>query len=165
MASGKKHDQAGWYTTVLFTACWGYLGLGYTTCFCVGNLIGFLWLSPDVDTRSNPVNRWGKLGFIWKPLQWGTKHRGITHVPIIGAIAIIGYLLFAVAALIIGYLIFVVLAFMAGFDLLSSVEPLLMFTLEAALLMLSLGFGVVVIILGIISQHTVHLILDALSSL
>jgi len=48
-------------------------------------LVGGLWLSPDLDTRSNALHRWGPLGGIWWPYRRLIRHRSIwSHGPLIG---------------------------------------------------------------------------------
>ena len=50
------------------------------SCFAGG-----LWLSPDLDTRSNALNRWGPLGFLWWPYRRLIPHRSLwSHGPLIG---------------------------------------------------------------------------------
>jgi len=42
-------------------------------------LIGTLVLNPDLDTNSRPRNKFGILGFIWRPFS----HRGVLHNPLL----------------------------------------------------------------------------------
>ena len=57
-------------------------------------LIGGLWLSPDLDTRSNALRRWGQLAFIWWPYRRLIRHRSIwSHGPLIGTAVRLLYLL------------------------------------------------------------------------
>ena len=50
-----------------------------------GFLFGGLWLSPDLDTRSNALHRWGPLGGIWWPYRRLIPHRSIwSHGPLLG---------------------------------------------------------------------------------
>jgi len=115
MADGKTHDRVGarvaiaWATfsaiaiakpttplsmgEALEVADWFLVAL-------MGGLLGFGWLSPDIDfstVRSLPIQRWGILSFIWKPFQ--SKHRGITHVPVLGSLLMQGWLALIAAAI------------------------------------------------------------------
>ena len=57
-------------------------------------LAGGLWLSPDLDTRSNALRRWGPLGFIWWPYRLLIPHRSLwSHGPVLGMGARLGVLL------------------------------------------------------------------------
>ena len=50
-----------------------------------GFLFGGLWLSPDLDTRSRSLQRWGPLGWLWWPYRRLIPHRSLwSHGPIIG---------------------------------------------------------------------------------
>lgn len=85
MASGKNHDRAGIIANAIAL-------LSLDPLIVAGSFLGWCYLSPDVDTSSKPFYRWGILSPIWYPLQSVTKHRGITHVPVVGAIALQLYL-------------------------------------------------------------------------
>ena len=86
MASGTDHDRA----TVIASAPFGLLlvpllghqaGLVGAGAF----LIGGLWLSPDLDTHSRPLRRWGPIGWIWWPYRHWIPHRSLfSHGPVIG---------------------------------------------------------------------------------
>ena len=50
-----------------------------------GFLFGGLWLSPDLDTRSRSLQRWGPLGWLWWPYRRLIPHRSLwSHGPLIG---------------------------------------------------------------------------------
>ena len=56
-------------------------------------LVGGLWLSPDLDTRSNPSRRWGPLRILWWPYRRLLRHRSlISHSPLIGTTGRLAYL-------------------------------------------------------------------------
>mgnify|MGYP001494084838 CR=1 FL=1 len=95
MASGKEHD----HSTILFSLPFG-LGIALLTDLKAGLiaaiafLFGGLWLSPDLDTKSNSLKRWGILKFIWFPYQKLVPHRSIlSHAPFLGTILRIAYLI------------------------------------------------------------------------
>ena len=109
MADGRIHDRAGWITTALSVAIAHHYSFpSQVIVFGGTQIFTFLLASPDVDTWSNPVKRWGPLHWIWKPLQDRTRHRGITHNPVFGPIVVFGYLAIAVFVVAIGFGIAVV---------------------------------------------------------
>ena len=55
---------------------------------------GGLWLSPDLETRSNALRRWGALGFLWWPYRLLIPHRSLwSHGPFLGTTVRLGVLL------------------------------------------------------------------------
>ena len=88
MASGRNHDRA----TALWSLPWGLVvalvlgwraGLIGATSF----LFGGLWLSPDLDTRSLALRRWGALQWLWWPYRTVLPHRSFwSHGPVIGTL-------------------------------------------------------------------------------
>jgi uncharacterized metal-binding protein len=86
MASGRSHDQATRRLALPFGLLWApWLGL-----------VGGLWLSPDLDTRSRATNRWGPLGWLWWPYRRGLSHRSLfSHSPVIGTAGRLIYLALA----------------------------------------------------------------------
>ena len=86
MASGHHHDRAtvGW-SLPLGLAVASLLGPAAGGIAFAGFLFGGLWLSPDLDTRSNALHRWGPLGGIWWPYRRLIPHRSIwSHGPLLG---------------------------------------------------------------------------------
>ena len=58
-----------------------------------GFVIGGLWLSPDLDTKSLALKRWGILKIIWLPYRKIIPHRSIfSHGPLIGTAIRISYI-------------------------------------------------------------------------
>ena len=86
MASGKNHDKATKVLSIPFVlALTVFLGLGNGLIGGLSFLIGGLWLSPDLDTKSNAFKRWGPLKAIWIPYQKIVPHRSVlSHAPLIG---------------------------------------------------------------------------------
>ena len=86
MARGHDHDQA----TLLASAPFGLalaplLGFQAGLIGTVAFVFGGLWLSPDLDTRSKPLHRWGPLRWIWWPYRRLLPHRSLfSHGPLIG---------------------------------------------------------------------------------
>jgi uncharacterized metal-binding protein len=87
MAAGKVHDRitriaAGWSFVVVGLGTWN---LYAATWIMLGCLLGGYFLSPDLDIRSRPFQRWGPLRSLWLPYQKSIAHRSSwSHAPIIG---------------------------------------------------------------------------------
>ena len=88
------------------------LGLGFTLLLgwptgltaALAFLVGGLWLSPDLDTRSRPSRRWGWLSVLWWPYRRLVRHRGwLSHTPLLGTatrlLLLLGWLLLVLAGL------------------------------------------------------------------
>ena len=96
MGTGIEHEKATKICSLILALMIGLIfdfKLGF--CFGSGFLIGGLWLSPDLDTKSKPIARWGALQIIWWPYRKLIHHRSpLSHGPIIGTGIRIFYLLF-----------------------------------------------------------------------
>ena len=95
MASGLEHDKATKFCSLLFGLTVG-LVIDYKTGLIAGTsfLIGGLWLSPDLDTESKPLKRWGILKIFWYPYRKIIPHRSfLSHGIIIGSSLRLIYLL------------------------------------------------------------------------
>jgi uncharacterized metal-binding protein len=105
MASGRSHDQATRRLALPFGLLWApWLGLVGVAVAAGAFLVGGLWLSPDLDTRSRATQRWGPLGWLWWPYRRGLSHRSLfSHSPLIGTAGRLIYLALALllAALVI----------------------------------------------------------------
>ena len=86
MASGRVHDRATLLVCFPFgLAVWPLLGAKAAVLGGAAFVIGGLWLSPDLDTRSRPLRRWGPLRWIWWPYRQLIPHRSLfSHGPLIG---------------------------------------------------------------------------------
>ena len=94
MASGQEHDKTTKQWAVPF-ACLVALLVDTRSGVIsrVAFLIGGLWLSPDLDTNSRSLKRWGILQWCWWPYRKFISHRSIlSHGPFIGTVLRIGYL-------------------------------------------------------------------------
>ena len=94
MASGREHDRATWLLALPFGLLW-WPALGPTglACAAAAFLLGGLWLSPDLDIRSNPTRRWGPLRWLWWPYRRLLVHRSLlSHGPLIGSAGRLLYL-------------------------------------------------------------------------
>jgi len=92
VASGRTHDLIN--LSVLPVAVY-YLQPESFTGFVAGYLAGTFFLSPDNDIyHSKPNKRWKYLRIIWLPYTKLFSHRGVSHIPVIGSITKILYLMF-----------------------------------------------------------------------
>ena len=87
MASGRSHDRATSLLALPFGLLWWpLLGPMGTVLAAAAFLVGGLWLSPDLDTRSKPSRRWGPLAPLWAPYRKLVRHRGLlSHGPLLGS--------------------------------------------------------------------------------
>lgn len=95
MPSGQTHDRITLWSLPIVTG----LAIAFTRSSNLTLLIsgGFLFsglmLSPDLDLKSRPFQRWGWLRWIWIPYQKSMRHRSVfSHGPIIGTTLRILYL-------------------------------------------------------------------------
>ncbi|MBM5822116.1 MAG: hypothetical protein FJ082_06555 [Cyanobacteria bacterium K_Offshore_surface_m2_011] len=86
MASGRRHDRATGWLALPFGLLWGpALGPAGVAVATGAFLVGGLWLSPDLDTRSNATRRWGPLRLLWWPYRRLLSHRSLlSHSPLLG---------------------------------------------------------------------------------
>jgi uncharacterized metal-binding protein len=99
MAMGRAHDRATTLLALPFGLLWGpALGLEGVLVASVLFLVGGLWLSPDLDTRSRAMARWGPLHLLWWPYRRLLRHRSLlSHSPLLGTGGRLAYLLMALA--------------------------------------------------------------------
>jgi uncharacterized metal-binding protein len=65
----------------------------YLLLFCLAFFCGTVLLSPDLDLiDSDPAKSWGIVCFIWRPYARLFKHRGVSHMPVVGTLTRIVYL-------------------------------------------------------------------------
>ena len=86
MASGRSHDRATRWLALPFALLW-WPGLGPMGVAVAAGafLVGGLWLSPDLDTRSNATRRWGPMRLLWWPYRRLLSHRSLlSHSPLLG---------------------------------------------------------------------------------
>jgi uncharacterized metal-binding protein len=68
--------------------------------FGLGYVLGTFFLSPDLDLKhSKPFKRWKALKILWLPYQKKSKHRGISHIPILGTLTRLLYIFLLITAL------------------------------------------------------------------
>ena len=99
MASGRSHDRATALLALPFGLLWGPgLGLAGVAVAALAFLLGGLWLSPDLDTRSRATGRWGPLHVLWWPYRRLLSHRSLlSHSPLLGTAGRLAYLAGALA--------------------------------------------------------------------
>ncbi|MFO7629690.1 MAG: DUF2227 family putative metal-binding protein [Prochlorococcaceae cyanobacterium] len=100
MASGRQHDRATWLLALPFGLLWGpALGPVGVAVAGLAFLAGGLLLSPDLDTRSNAMRRWGPLQPLWWPYRRLLSHRSLfSHSPLLGMGLRLAYLAAALLA-------------------------------------------------------------------
>lgn len=156
MALGRAHD---FVNLLALPACLYFVPKDFYLSFVGGYLVGTFLLSPDLDLpRSKPSKRWKKLRFIWKPYKALSKHRGTSHVPILGTFLRLTYLL-----LMIMFFYFVLLGISSKFvpelgDMLLSFDPL------ELLSRLAEKEEVFYFALGVVLSEVFHVALDLLTS-
>ncbi len=156
MALGRVHD---FVNLLALPACLYFVPKDFYLSFVGGYLVGTFLLSPDLDLpRSKPSKRWKTLRFIWKPYQALSKHRGTSHVPILGTFLRLTYLL-----LMIMFFYFVLLGISSKFvpelgDMLLSFDPL------ELLSQLAEKEEVFYFALGVVLSEVFHVALDLLTS-
>lgn len=104
MASGKIHITGTLLLTPLTAGLAWHLTGGDvpTTALASAGCLSGVIISPDLDMANRTISetvviRWlGVLGYLWmvlwKPYACLHKHRGISHVPLIGTLTRVGYL-------------------------------------------------------------------------
>lgn len=138
MAAGKVHDHitrivAGCSFVVVGLATWN---LYAATWIMLGCWLGGYFLSPDLDIRSRPFQRWGPLRSLWLPYQKSIAHRSAwSHAPILGTTLRLLYLGVMVVGLVFVGMGCVAIGFwLAGAgDRYATVESLLFTQLQALL--------------------------------
>ncbi|MFN3975713.1 MAG: DUF2227 family putative metal-binding protein [Aquificaceae bacterium] len=157
MALGKSHD---YINLLALPVCLYYTPKEFYIPFTLGYVLGTFFLSPDLDLpQSKPSKRWRKLKLVWRPYQSFSKHRGFSHIPLLGTLLRLSYL-FLVFIL----LYFVLLGLTSKYaphikDLLLAFDP---FNLLSNLAKREDAFYFA---LGVVISEAFHVALDILSTL
>ncbi len=106
--------------------------------FIAGFYAGTDFVTPDLDTESTAIKRWGRLKILWLPYKWTFKHGQSSHNIVYGAVVRILYI--SIIFLGVYYLLF------------KSLPPGTMFSSVYVFIFLS----------GIITANALHVILDSL---
>lgn len=85
--SGKNHDRSSaLIMPLLAIALSQYLSISLICAVIIGFVLGFGFLSPDLDLRQSlPSRRWGWLHPMWNLYRKNHKHRGRSHFPLWGS--------------------------------------------------------------------------------
>ena len=86
LATGRRHDQSIWILSLPLGIIVGLvLGIDAGLIAAGACFVGGLWLSPDLDTRSVALRRWGPFSFLWWPYRRLIPHRSLwSHGPLLG---------------------------------------------------------------------------------
>ncbi|MCX8164490.1 MAG: DUF2227 family putative metal-binding protein [Aquificaceae bacterium] len=157
MALGRKHD---YINLLALPFCLYYMPKEFYLPFTAGYLFGTFFLSPDIDlSHSKPARRWRGLGFFWRPYQCFSKHRGLSHIPLLGTFVRLGY-----TVLLSLFLYFTLLGFSRYYaptlmEVLISLDPLELFS------HLANREEVFYFALGVVVSEIFHIALDLLTTL
>lgn len=112
MPSGKTHTRIDLLMLVVLVGVASYFWdpltdyfgrdqfVEYGGVFVVAYFFGTFLLSPDMDLNtSDPMKNWGVLRLLWRPYAQLFKHRGFSHVPILGTLTRIVYIVLLVYVL------------------------------------------------------------------
>jgi uncharacterized metal-binding protein len=95
--NGKNHDRGILIgTSVLIALTLPLSNPTLTTALAIGNTVGGLWLSPDLDlAHSRPSKRWGVLAWYWDVYRHlcGGHRSLLSHVLFLGTFVRLAYLL------------------------------------------------------------------------
>jgi len=127
--------------------------------FSVGYVLGTFLLSPDLDLKhSKPSKRWKALKILWRPYQKKSKHRGISHIPLLGTFTRLLYIFLIITALY--YLLYFFLSYywQESTQKISQLNPLIL--VEE----LAYKEWTFYALLGLIASEIIHISLDLLWS-
>ncbi len=94
MALGRTHDLVNLTALPAFLYV---LPKDMMVPFSLGYVVGTFLLSPDLDLpNSKPSRRWKFLRWVWFPYQMISKHRGVSHMPVLGSLIRLAYIVGAV---------------------------------------------------------------------
>ncbi|MCX7989999.1 MAG: metal-binding protein [Aquificaceae bacterium] len=156
MALGRGHDFAN---LLMLPLCLYYTPREFYLAFTAGYLVGTFLLSPDLDLpHSKPSKRWKGFSLLWRPYQHLSKHRGLSHIPLLGTSVRLGYL-----TLLFLFSYFVLLGFSQKYapglkELLLLLDPL------EFLSSLAEKEWVFYFALGVVASELFHVALDLLTS-
>ena len=90
MALGRTHDLLNLVALPSFLY---FLPKELYVPFGLGYMVGTFFLSPDIDLpNSRPTKRWSLLRCVWTPYQSFSRHRGLSHMPVLGSLVRLIYL-------------------------------------------------------------------------
>lgn len=98
----KSHNSFNFVLLVIIALCLPFFISSFSIglIFVVSFLLASIFLSPDLDLwHSKPSQAWSLFRWIWWPYSKLFRHRGISHLPVIGAITRIFYLVLCITLL------------------------------------------------------------------
>ncbi|HIQ31286.1 MAG TPA: hypothetical protein EYH49_03880 [Aquifex aeolicus] len=157
MALGKTHDIVNIAALPVFLY---FLPKEFFVPFGAGYILGTFFLSPDLDLPSSrPTKRWKLLRCLWFPYQLLSKHRGVSHMPLIGSLFRLIYLL---GTLLFLYFVFLGMLSLLGGEVLTSVFILDLRGVAEDLLR---SEKVLYFVAGVVCADLLHITVDILDSL
>ena len=157
MALGKTHDIVNIAALPVFLY---FLPKEFLVPFGAGYILGTFFLSPDLDLPSSrPTKRWKLLRCLWFPYQLLSKHRGVSHMPLIGSLFRLIYLL---GTLLFLYFVFLGMLSLLGGEVLTSVFIL---DLRGVAKDLLRSEKVLYFVAGVVCADLLHITVDILDSL
>lgn len=100
MPNAPTHDKISGIVALASTGAAIYYGVPAPVALLHGASVLFsgLVFSPDLDTKSIPLERWGPLKWLWTPYERALPHRHwLSHGPFIGTIFRLLYLFLMIA--------------------------------------------------------------------
>lgn len=144
----------------------GYFTPAEALWFTGAFVFATLMLGPDLDLYYSKVNKnWGVFRLLWWPYAKLSKHRGLSHTPILSSFIRIAYL--AGAALILSAVLFLFFSNTSAYSFISDFNNT---AYSDGLKYAGSNFlvyraEIIAIVLGVIFSDLVHLMSDFLSSL
>lgn len=100
MASGKTHTRTNFVAIGALAIATPFIDYEIPFILLIGAIIGTLWLSPDLDLKSDAYYRWGPLRGFWLPYVKVMPHRSLfSHLPVLSDAIRVAYLGFPIAVL------------------------------------------------------------------
>ena len=100
MASGKTHTRTNLVAIGALAVATPFIDVAVPFTVVLGALIGTLWLSPDLDLKSDAFYRWGPLKWIWLPYVKLMPHRSLfSHLPGLSDVIRVAYIGFPITLL------------------------------------------------------------------
>lgn len=100
MASGKTHTRTNFVAIGALAIATPFIELDVPLALLLGAIVGTLWLSPDLDLKSDAYFRWGPLRGFWLPYVKLMPHRSLfSHLPVLSDLIRVIYLGFPLVIL------------------------------------------------------------------
>lgn len=100
MASGKTHTRTNLVAIGALAIATPFIDMTVSFTLLIGAIFGTLWLSPDLDLKSDAYYRWGPLKAIWLPYVKLMPHRSLfSHLPVLSDVIRVVYIGFPLVLL------------------------------------------------------------------